>query len=229
MYAARVSRAILAGASGLVGSHCLRAALQHYERVVALVRRKLPLEHPRLEQRIVDFEKIGELDLRADDVFAALGAMMNKVPSWEAFRHVDFDYSKALAERAAEGGARQFLLVTTVDANMSARWRRYTAMKRELEAAVAALPFTAVHFFRPGLLLGKREARRPIEEFMALLMKPGKIFCRGSWSKFHPSTGAMVGRAMVAAALRAEPGVHIYHYDEMCALSSALSNAIPGP
>lgn len=217
---------VIAGASGLVGRYCLAAGLERYDRVIALVRRPLGLPHPKLEQRSVDFERLSDLELNGDDVFCTLGAMMDKAETWEAFRHVDFDYAKVLAETSVRQGAKKFLAVTTVDANISPRWRRYTAMKRELEAAVARMPFQSVHFFRPGLLLGKREERRPIEELMAWIMIPGQIFCRGGWRRFHPIHGGVVGHAMVAAALQAgQTGTHLYEYSAMCKLAASLENA----
>lgn len=213
--------ALLAGASGLVGSHCLQALLPRYDRVIALVRRRLLPEHPHLEQRIVDFGRLDALAFRADDVFSALGGVLHTM-GWERFAQVERDYPVALARRAAQLGARQFLVVSTVDVTFSAKWARYTALRREMEAAATALPFQAVHIFRPGLLLGKREKFRLGEGLLGALSPLINLPLHGGWRKYRAVTGREVARAMVAAALKAEPGVHVYHHDEMRALAASL-------
>ena len=215
--------AVIAGASGLVGSHCLDALLRHYDRVIALVRRGLIREHPRLEQMVVDFDHLEALDLPADDVFSTLGGVLGPM-GWEKFAQVERDYPSALARRAAQLGAKQFLLVSTVDVSFSAKWRRYMQLRRDLEAAASALPFQAVHIFRPGLLLGKRAKFRLGESFLGLLSPLINLPLHGSRRKYRAIAGREVGQAMVAAALRAEPGVHIYHHDEMRALAASLKD-----
>jgi uncharacterized protein YbjT (DUF2867 family) len=217
--------ALIAGASGLVGSHCLQALLPRYDRVIALVRRHLPLEHVRLEQRVVDFEEIGALDFRADDVFSALGGVLSQAGSWEAFAKVERDYPVALARRAAQLGVSQFLVVSTVDVNFGSKWKRYTALRREMESLASALPFQAVHIFRPGMLLGKREKLRLGEGFLGLLSPLINLPLHGRWRKYRAIAGREVGRAMAATALKAEPGVHIYHHDEIRALGASLEDS----
>ena len=57
--------ALLAGATGLVGSHLLTRLLTdpRYDRVIVLARRPLDTEHPKLDVRIADFTA-----LTSDDV-----------------------------------------------------------------------------------------------------------------------------------------------------------------
>jgi uncharacterized protein YbjT (DUF2867 family) len=216
--------AVIAGASGLVGSHCLDALLRHYDRVIALVRRGLLREHPRLEQWVTDFDRLDTLDLPADDVFSCLGSVLSQAGSWEAFARVERDLPIALAKRAVALGAKQFLAVSTVDVNFGAKWKRYTALRREMETAASALPFQAVHIFRPGMLVGKRERFRLGEGFMGVLSPLINLPLHGGWRKYRAIAGRQVGQAMVAAALKAEPGVHIYHHDEMRALAAPLKD-----
>jgi uncharacterized protein YbjT (DUF2867 family) len=214
--------AVIAGASGLVGRYCLQALLGHYARVTVLTRRKLAVEHPRLKQQVIQFEEISELDIHADDFFSALGGHPND-GGWAAFTKVEFDYPRALAERAAECGARQFLCVTTVDAKHTSSFRRYTKMKRQLEAILAKLPLHAVHVFRPGLLRGEREHPRRDERWMHALIPPLAPLMIGRFSKFRPVAAQELGRAMVAAALRRKTGFHIYHHNEIRSLAASLT------
>ena len=52
--------ALIAGASGLTGGYCLHLLLHDdaYDQVIALNRRTLPTEHPKLTQHIVDFDRL---------------------------------------------------------------------------------------------------------------------------------------------------------------------------
>ena len=108
--------ALLVGASGLVGGHCLRFLLEEssYTRVVVLVRRPLSITHDKLVQHVVDFsewETLGEC-LTADDVYCCLGTTIKKAGTEEAFRKVDFDYPIKIAALTQHCGANQFLIVT---------------------------------------------------------------------------------------------------------------------
>ncbi len=85
--------ALLAGATGLVGSHILQRLLADsaWTRVVTIGRRLIPQRHDKLEQRIVDFDSLTDLP-HVDDMFCCLGTTIKKAGSQEAFRRVDHDY-----------------------------------------------------------------------------------------------------------------------------------------
>ena len=56
------TRVLLAGATGLVGGHCLRQLLADADigQVTALSRRPLEATHPKLGVQVVDFERLRE-------------------------------------------------------------------------------------------------------------------------------------------------------------------------
>ena len=95
------------------------------------------------------------------DIFCTLGTTIKKAGSEDAFRQVDYDYALQLARWGVRNGAKQFLLVSPVDAGPKSR-NFYLRVKGELEAAVNGLPYNAVHVFRPSMLLGSRAGSRPI-------------------------------------------------------------------
>jgi len=110
---------LIAGATGLVGSLCLKQMLADpaYDQVIAISRRPVP-ESPNLTQKVVDFDKLGQLtSVAADDAFCALGTTIRKAGSQQVFHKIDFGYSKAFAELALAAGARQFALVSSAGAN----------------------------------------------------------------------------------------------------------------
>jgi uncharacterized protein YbjT (DUF2867 family) len=204
--------AVIAGASGLVGGCCLDALLRReiYERVIALVRRPLGKSHEKLAE--TQLEAVDELVLPpASDIFCALGTTMRKAGSKAAFRHIDYDYPRRLAERGAACGAAQFLLVSSVGADARSR-NFYLRVKGETEHAIAGLPFRTVHIFRPSFLLGARVEPRRGEHIAGAVAEKAGFLLHGRLEKYRAISAEIVGRAMVAAALREERGVCVYEY-----------------
>jgi uncharacterized protein YbjT (DUF2867 family) len=214
--------ALLAGASGLVGSRCLAQLLADptYGRVVALGRRQLPHTDAKLEQQVIDFDRLGAEGVpfpSVDDVFCCLGTTMKRAGSREAFRRVDFTYIVSLAAQALQHGARQFLLVSALGANPRSGIF-YNRVKGETEAAVARLPFVGRQIFRPSLLVGERTERRAGERAGSVVLQALSLALRGPLRKLRPIGADFVARAMVEVARRAPPGVNYYASDAIARL-----------
>jgi uncharacterized protein YbjT (DUF2867 family) len=212
--------AVLLGASGLVGSHCLRDLLAagDYGRVIAILRRNMSLaanqpQVEKLEQRVKDLSSLAASDFAGvNDVFCALGTTMAKAGSQSAFRAVDYELPMQAARPAKAAGVEQFLLVSSVGAN-PASGNFYLRTKGELERDLATLGFRALHIFRPGLLLGARQEFRFSE---ALAQRMGPLLNLVMWgplTRFRSVRAERVAKAMVAAALQGGNGVMIYEYD----------------
>jgi len=221
--------ALIAGATGLVGGHCLRALLESsdFARLIVLTRRPLSLlmqnatsdAVSKVEQRTVDFDRFTPCDCAgAEVVFCALGTTMAKAASKEAFRRVDYGYVKTLAEASLAVGARQFVLVSSTGAN-PASVNFYARVKGDAEDAVAKLPFQAVHILRPSLLLGERTESRPLEAMGRAVMPLFNPLLLGSARKYRAIKAETVGRAMVSIATRTGRGVQIYYYDQIRGLA----------
>jgi uncharacterized protein YbjT (DUF2867 family) len=197
-------RALVAGASGLVGSHCLRQLLACpvYGEVTALVRRPLPLTHPRLVQAIIDFDALPAAFPAADceDVFCCLGTTIRKAGSQAAFRRVDFDYPVALAHVVREHNAQRFLLVSALGASASSRVF-YNRVKGEVEQAVQAVEIAHTWCFRPSLLLGERTEHRPAERASILFARLVAPLLRGPLARYRAIDAAVVAAAMVSVAV----------------------------
>jgi uncharacterized protein YbjT (DUF2867 family) len=212
--------ALLIGASGLVGSHCLKELLwdSRWSRVRVLARRPLNVAHPKLEVRAVDLknpERLGEL-LRADAVFSCVGTTRAKTKSKDEYREIDFGIPVGLAKAALVYGAKQFLIVSSVGADPQSKWF-YPRLKGEIDEAVKQLPFESVHIFRPSLLLGKRQERRLGEAVMVGLAPFYKWMIKGPKK---PIKAEAVGKAMVRAAAKGAKGVYVYDYASIMGLLS---------
>jgi uncharacterized protein YbjT (DUF2867 family) len=210
----------LAGATGLVGGFVLKQliASDRYVRVVVLTRRMVHTEDPKVDQRVVNFDHLADMDLpAAEDAFCALGTTIKKAGSQEAFRHIDLDFPLALASKALARNAKQFLLVSSVGAHAQSR-NFYLRTKGELEEAVSELPFKAVHIFRPSILVGPREERRVAERAGLVFMKLASPMLIGGLRRYRAIEAQDVAISMMSAAAMERSGKTEYEYDQMMAL-----------
>jgi uncharacterized protein YbjT (DUF2867 family) len=214
--------ALLVGGSGLIGGHCLDLLLgsERYEQVILIGRRPLGRSHPKLREQVVNFDEIAALPetRRATDIFCCLGTTIKVAGSPEAFRRVDYHYPLELAKWGARHGAQQFLLVSALGANAESTIF-YNRVKGELEAALAALSFPGLHFFRPSLLLGERQESRPGEKVGQLLMGLLNGLFLGPLRKYRAIPAATVATAMVRVAQMGQGGVNIYESDRIQAIA----------
>lgn len=216
--------ALLAGATGLVGAHCLDHVLAQprYQRVVVLVRRPVSRpEQERLEARVIDFDRLDNavagLD-RVDDVYCCLGTTIRAAGSREAFYRVDHDYPVALARLARAAGATRLALVSSIGASPTAR-NYYLRMKGETERDVTGLGYECLELFRPSMLVGRRERRRLRESAAMALMRGAAPALAGPLRPYRPVTAEQVAAAMVAALDRGEPGTHVRTFDGIIRLA----------
>jgi uncharacterized protein YbjT (DUF2867 family) len=216
--------ALLVGASGLVGRHLLQLLLREsvYERIAVLVRKPLAVSHTRLTQHVVDFDRLDHHKeiIRADDVFCCLGTTIRAAGSQEAFRKVDFTYVVQTAALASKNGARQFLMVSSLGANVGSKIF-YSRVKGEVEQAVSKLPFVGIHIFRPSMLLGERAESRRGEKAGIAAMKLFSFAIVGPWKKYRPIHAQIVANAMIRVASTGLHGVNIFESDHMQILGSS--------
>ena len=209
----RGRRALIVGATGLVGGHCLDRLLADdmFTQVVVLTRRPLNREHAKLFEQQVDFDKlvnyIGLLEV--DDVFCCLGTTLKAAGSQEAFEQVDYWYVKYLAELAARAGATQFLLVSAVGADPKSLFF-YNRIKGQAEAVVRAQSFRTVHILRPSLLLGARNEIRPGEDLAKPIVKILSPLLLGPLRRYRPVRAENVAEFMVHLAKQDMPGFYIH-------------------
>lgn len=205
--------ALLLGASGLVGGHCLRLLLEDeaYGKVRTLVRRPLSWEHPRLEQQVIDFDQLEAAPalIAGDDVFCCLGTTMKQAGSRAAFRRVDFTYPHEIAKRALKNGAEQFLIITSLGAHPRSLFY-YSRVKGDIEQAIRALDYQGVQIFRPSLLLGDRHPSRLGEKLGMSLGRAFSFLMTGPMRKYRPIGAETVASAMLAIAKKQPKGVNIF-------------------
>ena len=207
-------RAVVVGASGLVGKQLLQLLLadNRYASVLVLVRSSLGIKHPRLKEQIVKFETLAQLDLpKLDHAFCCLGTTIKRAGSQEAFRKVDHDYVVAFASSARRSGARHFLLVSAMGAK-SQSGVFYNRVKGEVESAVQGLDYPGVSILRPSMLTGNRAEYRSGERIALTILGP---VSRLIPAKYRPVSDRAVARTLIHAATREKTGVEIIESDRI--------------
>jgi len=208
-------RAVVAGASGLIGRELLPLLCADPEtsEVHALVRRPLVgLDAGldlRVQQHVIDYTSLAGALPACDDAYCCLGTTIDVAGSQAAFRAVDFDAALAFASAARAAGATRLAVVSALGAS-TASTVFYSRVKGEMEAAIATLGFDVVVIARPSLLAGDRAAlgqKTRIGERVGLwLTAPfGALVPRS----VRPIAAGRVAAAMLAALRQARPGVRI--------------------
>ena len=208
--------ALVAGATGLVGREVLAALLtdKHYAAVLAIGRRQLVEQHPKLMSIKVDFTRLKAL-LPVDDAYIALGTTIKVAGSREAFRAVDFDAVLSVATAAREAGATRLGVVSAMGADARSGIF-YNRVKGEMEQALAETGFQSVVIARPSMLDGNRAALaqpiRPAERLGVFVMAALRPAIPPNYRAIR---AADVARALIAAVQRGQPGQRVMLSGEM--------------
>ena len=223
MAVAETKLALLAGASGFVGGYVLEALLAAPDlgRIFAVTRRPLGREHPRLANRIVQFDKLGAQlkGITCQVALCCLGTTRRQAGSQEAFRQVDLDYVLALAAAAKAAQAQRFVVLSSAGADPESR-NFYLRTKGEMERALVGVGFAAVDILQPGLLLGWRREMRPLELAAGFLMPVVNPLLMGAREPYRAISARTVAAGMVAAARSGRKGLQRYTYAGIRALAA---------
>ncbi|WP_114939603.1 oxidoreductase [Mucilaginibacter endophyticus] len=215
-------KAVIAGSSGLIGSHLLQILLEqaYYDEVLILVRKKLPVQHHKLTQLVIDFEQpeTYQQELTGHALFCCLGSTKKKTPDLTIYRKIDHDYPLLLAQLAKQNGIEQYHLVSSIGADINGV-NFYTKTKGETEADISAVGIPAVHIYRPSFLAGDRQESRPMEKFVNGLMKVVNPLLFVSWKKYRSIAASTVATAMYQQSIKNATGVFIYESDKIKQLS----------
>jgi uncharacterized protein YbjT (DUF2867 family) len=213
-----MKKAIVYGASGLVGSYILETLLNNanYEQVIIVVRKDLNIQHPKLKIIIGDFNSLPKVvkDVAVDEVFIALGTTQKKTPDKKLYYQIDHDYPVLAAKLAKENGAKTVFLVSAIGANAKSSIF-YTKMKGETEQDIINLNLDHTYIFRPSMILGDRKESRPLEKVFIGIFKLINPLFMGGMNKYKGIEAADIAKTMVNSAKQLNEKVKILHWEEM--------------
>jgi len=170
---------VLAGATGLIGSHLVKVlgTLDTPPRISTVQRRA---DNP-ANQYVHAIQSSNLFDVTAkhlpDDpnwFISTLGTTIKQAGSEEAFRSIDHDLVIHLAKAAQEAGCRNAIVISAYGVSPDSK-AFYNRVKGEMEQSMEALGFECLHILQPSLLVGSRDHFRFGEKMGAMLTKPFRL------------------------------------------------------
>jgi uncharacterized protein YbjT (DUF2867 family) len=195
-------KAVLAGATGLTGKECLNLLLSDdfYSEVEIWVRKSTGITHPKLSEKIVDFDKIAQMDCtHIDHFFCCLGTTIKKAKSQANFYKIDHDFVLDCAKIAEKYQSEKFLYISSLGANKDSG-NFYLRTKGQVEESLKQLIIPHIIIFRPSMLLGNRAEFRLVEKIGKAVMTLIQFMLIGSMRKYRGVQASQVAIAMVEEA-----------------------------
>ncbi|KZT00596.1 uncharacterized protein LAESUDRAFT_688001, partial [Laetiporus sulphureus 93-53] len=156
--------ALILGATGATGKRLLQellaspqyASVSEYGRHITSPE-KIVTGKEKLDQKIIDFEKLEEAgfrDKKWDVVFITMGTTRKKAGSAAAFDKIDREYvvNAARAAKSDDPSHPQRLLYVSVGGASPSSWDFYWRSKGITEQKIAELGYNDTIIFRPGIL-----------------------------------------------------------------------------
>jgi uncharacterized protein YbjT (DUF2867 family) len=210
--------ALVIGATGLVGEQCLQQLLEHkaYDKVIAVTRKKLSVQHSKLQNVVMDFDKPESVkdSLKCDDVYCAIGTTIKTAGSQEAFYKVDYEYPLRLAELCLQNGAKRFILVSSLGADATSGIF-YSRTKGELEEALKKLNFEALLIFRPSILLGNRKEQRAGEAVGRFVAEKFSFLFAGPLKQYRGTPADLLARVMIKTGTSGFKGTRVLENNDI--------------
>jgi uncharacterized protein YbjT (DUF2867 family) len=212
----------LAGASGMAGSQVLEALLNAPEqiRVIAVTRRPLGRESPRLANRIVPFAQL-EAQLRgltSDTAQCCLGATYRQAGTELAYREAVQTNVMAFARAALAAGAQRFVMLSCHSADTASRSVAARIQGETLDA-LNVLGFRSLDILLPGPLLGARRGAgvpQLLSMAVASALRPFQVGARERQRAIATTT---VAAAMLGAMRSGRRGLYRYEFSGIRSLS----------
>ena len=214
---------LIAGSTGLVGSHILENLYSLPGSVISLTRKSNGLPENVIE-KIIDFDDLLKnliaIDDPIDHVYLSLGKKLSTYElaympeaNRESFKKIDFNYSLAIAELGLKKGAKSIALVSAIGAEESSI-NYYFHIKGKLENSLKRIGYDNICIAQPGHLLGKRKDFRgheiPILESALHLASP---LMQGPLKDFRQVQASKVADQIVKVT-RENEGLSILTYDD---------------
>lgn len=202
-------KALVLGATGLVGGHLLEMLLanEKFSKIETWSRSELNISNSKLKQVVYSFEKNVPYPVfkDIDVVFCCLGTTIKKAGSKEAFIRVDQEIPLEVAQLAKQNGCESYLIVTAMGANASSMVF-YNQVKGKVEDSLANFNFGQLGIFRPSMLLGDRKEQRTMESVGQKVML---FFDFLTPKNYKAITATKVAKAMMAFSISDKKGLNV--------------------
>ena len=213
--------AVLLGATGLVGSALLKQLIDdpEYIRIITIVRKPFKINHPKIKQMVVDFNKPESFKdhIKGDVLFSSFGTTLKKAGSKKNQFKIDFTYQYEVAKAASENGIKKYVLVSSAGADPKSSIF-YSKIKGELDKEVSNLSFDHITILRPSMLDGDRKEKRTGER-IGLKMMNALLPYLPFFKKYRHIRDSIVARAMLNAVGSKNDEYNIYELEQVFELA----------
>ncbi|MEZ8823867.1 NAD(P)H-binding protein [Vibrio amylolyticus] len=204
--------AMLAGASGLVGTEVLKLVLEEepITHVYALTRHELPFFHSKLEQikdtelRVLEWDDTKPVP---DVGLICLGTTLKQAGSKDKLEQVDYQLVCDVAQSMKVLGVKKLAVVSSIGASPYSL-SHYLKCKGRMEETIRKMGFQKLVFARPGPLSGLRDEPRKNEMVVEYLLKLFTPFMVGPLAKYIPIKATNVAKAMLFELFDQSTNVH---------------------
>lgn len=212
------NNAVVFGATGLVGGELINDLLKQndFNKIIAIVRRDLPVSHPKFEIcRLDDYSHLLKLREKLDAAayFCCIGTTIKIAGSQEAFRKVDLEIPQQIAHLAESLSIPALVIISSIGADPASS-NFYLRTKGEMEKTVREIYSGNLKFVRPSLLMGNRKEFRFAEKTSAVFMKAFGWLFAGPLRKYRGIYARDVARAMIKISRLPKDKV-IFESDEL--------------
>lgn len=202
-------KALIIGATGATGKDLVNVLLNDvaYTHVKAFVRKPTGITHSKLEEQVVDFDKLDivSVSIQGDVLFSCMGTTLKAAGSKDKQWHIDYEIPLKFATIAKQNGVPKMVLLSAYGASSTSNVF-YSQMKGKLEEAIDGLAFSQYIIFKPGLLLRKdtdRLGERMSAGVLTFLNSIGLI------RKFRPLPTSVLAEKLAKAPKSLPPGNHV--------------------
>ncbi len=206
------------GGSGLIGMHLIKqACADHYfTKINVIVRRPLATKDPKINELVIDFADLSSVikETIGDALVCTLGTTRKKTPDKKYYREIDLTYTLISAKGALENGHKQVHLVSSIGANEKSSVF-YPALKGEIERLICELSFDSTFIYRPSILIGKREAARPLECLSQRISSLINPLLLGSLKKYRSISGEKVAEKIINELKNNKVGKYYFESNEL--------------
>ena len=196
--------AVVFGSTGLVGRELIAELLAQndFRKVTAVARRDLSVSDPKFEMcHLTDYSQLMQLKdkLYASVYFCCIGTTIKIAGSKEAFREVDLDIPKRIAQLAESLSIPSLVVISSIGASIASS-NFYLRTKGEMEKTVREIYSGNLKIVRPSLLMGHRDKLRFGEKSAVIFMEISGWLFAGPLRKYKGIYARDLARAIIKTA-----------------------------
>ncbi len=192
--------ALVFGATGLVGGYLVEELTFNstYTKVKIFGRRTLGINNPKVEEHIINFEKLEEASelIKGDEIFICLGTTIKKAGTYKEMEKIDWHYPVSIAKIAQLNGVGAIAVVSSIGAKKDSG-NKYLQIKGKMEEEILGLNFSNIVVARPSILLGSRNEYRFGESVGKVVIKAFGFLMLGKLKRYKGIHGRKVARALI--------------------------------